>query len=559
MLPFFCVICFVFLLGSFAQAKENTVYYAVTETGGAFLREGPDTLSKSIKRLYQGDLVLVTEDSGQWVKGKTLTGQEGYIYKSFAQPAEIKETAVKEISFSTDKAVFRKGQTFRLDAAFSPDAVLQWNVEDPSVAEVVSHFTYQGNQIAFLKGKAVGKTTVTCSDLLGTKTASCTVTVTREAPVRFAYQQDNAAGAGRVVTLCAITGPEAEEVRFESDEIDLGSGVTNQFTASAYGSNQIKLFTYDTYIENPGTYTVWVRAKGEKGYYAEPLSFTVFAGKGGSALVSDTSSRQTSNDAIDLIARYESYLPEVYDDPLVPGTPTVGYGYTMEQNTAFYNELTAEEARAMLVQEVNTRYGAAVERFRETYGISMSQTQFDALTSFSYNLGTGYIDNPEQYGMFQTLLNSVVPPDSLSDDQPVSATLNWTDGVLYPFLDRTEQGKTIPAGTTVSVVEFCQDPGNGAGWYRVKVGEEEGWIPSGLVHLAGDYPRDLAYTDTITFASSMLSYHHANGCVPGLLYRRLREAKLFCYGNYREASPDTEGSAENTYGFIYPSCMKEYE
>ena len=69
-----------------------------------------------------------------------------------------------------------------------------------------------------------------------------------------------------------------------------------------------------------------------------------------------------------------------------PGPRAVSYkplGYVVQQNVAFYNNMTETEAYAQLVDTVNSsRFGGAVEDFRQRYGIKMSQAQFDALTSF---------------------------------------------------------------------------------------------------------------------------------------------------------------------------------
>jgi len=60
----------------------------------------------------------------------------------------------------------------------------------------------------------------------------------------------------------------------------------------------------------------------------------------------------------------------------------------------------------------------------------------------------------------------------------------------------------------------------------------------------------------MTFATYLLAYHHTDVCEPGLLYRRLREAKLFNHGDYAQASPSNPYSTKNTYGYLYPDCRK---
>ena len=86
--------------------------------------------------------------------------------------------------------------------------------------------------------------------------------------------------------------------------------------------------------------------------------------------------------------------------------------------------MTRDEAYALLVNTVNKEsYASAVESYRASHNIKMSQAQFDALTSFVYNHGPGVLST--QYGYMTVLLNAVDPSDI--DDGPVSGTINNTD------------------------------------------------------------------------------------------------------------------------------------
>lgn len=93
---------------------------------------------------------------------------------------------------------------------------------------------------------------------------------------------------------------------------------------------------------------------------------------------------KTSQKCIDFIKRMEGFLKYPIWDY---AQWSVGYGCRCNKGD-YPNGITKEEAEQLLKKELaNTE--AAVNRFG-TY----TQQQFDALVSFSYNVGTAWMDNP---------------------------------------------------------------------------------------------------------------------------------------------------------------------
>ena len=248
-------------------------------------------------------------------------------------------------------------------------------------------------------------------------------------------------------------------------------------------------------------------------------------------------------------------VSEIKDDVIASGNPTVGYGYVVPKNTAFYNNLTKSEAFAMLVDKANNGgYTGGVNRFLKNNGVKMSQAQFDALLSFVWNCGTATLD-PSEY---DTPYSGTLRVGS----SPVYKDANLNSGVLTTAKD----------GDTVSVVGVKGISSNHQVWYKVNYGGKIGWMPAGKVTLsATGLTRDLAYADAGTLSNNFLQWHKSGGCIYGLLTRRLAECKVFFFGNYTDAfhnyvdlgegkqyspSPNYE---KNTYGFVYPDCCKRYE
>lgn len=85
-----------------------------------------------------------------------------------------------------------------------------------------------------------------------------------------------------------------------------------------------------------------------------------------------------------LIEGFEGFRSRPYRDAV--GVWTIGYGSTkgVGPNTP---PVSRGQARARLKREVDQVYGAAVNRL----GVPLNQHQFDALCSFTYNLGPGAI------------------------------------------------------------------------------------------------------------------------------------------------------------------------
>ena len=91
---------------------------------------------------------------------------------------------------------------------------------------------------------------------------------------------------------------------------------------------------------------------------------------------------QTSEKGLDLIRKYEGLQLAAYVCP--GGKLTIGYGHTGADVTTG-KKIDAEEANALLRKDVQ-RFEKSVN---ELVMVPISQGMFDALISFSFNLGAG--------------------------------------------------------------------------------------------------------------------------------------------------------------------------
>ena len=94
---------------------------------------------------------------------------------------------------------------------------------------------------------------------------------------------------------------------------------------------------------------------------------------------------QTSQRGIDLIKSFEGLRLSAYRCPA--DIPTIGYGTT--SGVKIGDTITKERAEELLREDVR-RFEDQVLRLVK---VPLTQGQFDALTSFVYNLGAGNLSN----------------------------------------------------------------------------------------------------------------------------------------------------------------------
>lgn len=83
----------------------------------------------------------------------------------------------------------------------------------------------------------------------------------------------------------------------------------------------------------------------------------------------------------ELVKRYEGFVPVKYID--AAGFPTIGYGHLIRPGEVFEGALSPERAKALLVADMRT----SERGVNKLVGPPLWQHQFDALVSFTFNLG----------------------------------------------------------------------------------------------------------------------------------------------------------------------------
>lgn len=95
---------------------------------------------------------------------------------------------------------------------------------------------------------------------------------------------------------------------------------------------------------------------------------------------------RVSEEGLALIQRFEGFSATTYRD--AAGLPTIGYGHLIRIGEKFPEPLTQEAATQLLRRDVRAAETAVHGLIR----VQLAQAQFDALVSFTFNLGSGTLE-----------------------------------------------------------------------------------------------------------------------------------------------------------------------
>jgi len=132
--------------------------------------------------------------------------------------------------------------------------------------------------------------------------------------------------------------------------------------------------------------------------------------------VSAKSERKASDELIELIKYFEGFLPKATEDY---GQYTIGYGTACDPKD-YPNGITKEEAEVLL-REAVAKFEKNVNDFALKNRLVFSQQQFDALVSFTYNLGPNWLNN-------ESTLRSAVISGAKGNDFLFAITMWCTAG-----------------------------------------------------------------------------------------------------------------------------------
>lgn len=95
--------------------------------------------------------------------------------------------------------------------------------------------------------------------------------------------------------------------------------------------------------------------------------------------------RHITSNGLKLIKRFEGFSAKAYLDSA--GFPTIGFGHLIKPHEKYLlkNTITAAQAEELLIQDIAVAENAVARLI----SVPLTDNQFDALVSFTFNLGGG--------------------------------------------------------------------------------------------------------------------------------------------------------------------------
>ena len=158
--------------------------------------------------------------------------------------------------------------------------------------------------------------------------------------------------------------------------------------------------------------------------------------------------KRPSTKCINFIMNYEGFKSSISKDKIAAGDVfDIGYGNVINFGETFYNNITQKEAYSVFLNKVNNgEYASSVNSFLISNNIMFNQHQFDALVSFTYNLGTSWMTSPNIKDLRNIILKCKDKDfDDLDKNAFIKEFLSWHHcakkcykGLLYRRIDELE-------------------------------------------------------------------------------------------------------------------------
>ncbi len=419
---------------------------------------------------------------------------------------------------------------------------INWNSEDPQIATV--------DRDGVVDSKSVGKTCVIGTDSENNKIFNFNIEVISQEPIKIVHVDFSKDDCKNII-LSSIISSKAKNIKFEIKSDDC--------TYKIYTKNSCKinylwnLYTKEINYLKPGDYVLTTYAKINNKW--ETCDNGHFKFK-----IKDTNSDKEKNLSIhglNFISKMEGFMSHSYRD--VANYLTIGYGELIQPNEFFYNNLTQAEGIISFKKKCS-EYISAVNNFLIDSKVKFNQNQFDALVSFSYNLGISWMKNSNNY-LRELILNSN-SKNIIKHGYVNSETgLNLRE---HPDIN-SKSLKVLSYNTKVKILNFNKINDY---WYHVELkinknNKLTGYCYSDYLDIKNSCEnKNLNLVDKENFIKEFLRYHHITKkniidnkivsekkCCIGLLNRRIMELDIFLNNEYPTKA--------NYHKYPVPDCITD--
>ena len=427
------------------------------------------------------------------------------------------------------------------DVLFAPssnaDSSIWWQSSNSDIVSV--------SEYGVIHAKNTGEAEITATEPNG-YVSRCKVVVIGEDPIRIAYPSNSIVGVNKDFEVTAITPQNVECVKFE---VNTPWGRYDSYCSDKRWSGDVLVWTKNISVGCGGTTNVKTYAKiGNDWHTRVEGDFSVKAVDSYDKNSSSLQERSVSKGGAEFIASCEGFINHVYKDPA--NILTIGYGKKVNPYEQFYNNITSDEGVAVFSKLLSQGYYArSVNNFLIGNGIKFNQNQFDALVSFCYNLGCGWLNNG-------SYLSSILKNCAgASGGGYYTGKVNSDNGLNVRSGPGTNHRRlcALPNRTVVTVLDDARKDNN---WYKIRTGGgTEGYCCGDYLEVTylGGSERSLNNINRNEFINEFCLYHHAaKKCLKGLVIRRFQELDMFFYGVYNKFRCGNY----NCGGYPVPDCAR---
>lgn len=417
---------------------------------------------------------------------------------------------------------------------YSPD--LKWKTADKSIANV--------NEYGIVTGVSQGKTEIKMTNLKNSTVTEYDIEIIEEEPIRTFGVSSNLVASNENFQAEVFTPKNAVAVKF----LVTGKNYKREFVVNKKEKEQRGSFLWkkDLKIQPEGIYKIEVFSKINNQWK------TCSEGTCGVKILKKYNAENTflgekrvSRKCENFIKSFEGFVPNVYKD--IAGYFTIGYGKLLLPYDVFYDNVSKEESNLIFLKSLNENFSTPLNKFLLNNKIKCNQNQFDALLSFTYNLGIGWLSSENK--IKSTML------DSQTVNTAILGKVTSSNGI---YLRKTPDTTLKPTGVLRcgDVVTILSEEKVNEKWYKVSTElRKTGFCCADYLKLntVNTSEIDLDKIDSEEFINYFSKYHHAGGkCYVGLLKRRFCELDIFFKGKYISVS-DCKLS---NFDYAIPDCMK---
>lgn len=205
--------------------------------------------------------------------------------------------------------------------------------------------------------------------------------------MRGAFIEPNCPKCGETIQMSVITEPNVEQVKFLF--VTKNKCVEKTSEKKIVDNEKRLMHKAQLSLYDSGEYVAKFQVKigGVWNNLSDVFKFEIFGNS-----VTNIFRQKASDQCVEFIMAKEGFKSSISEDFCSKNCYDIGYGNVVKPGVPFFNNITRDEAKIMLLKRLNDgNYSRMLNDFIVQNNLSFSQNQFDALLSFTYNVGPAWM------------------------------------------------------------------------------------------------------------------------------------------------------------------------